>query len=134
MKHIYTMGLKNQGISEKDILPHLRVGLRISQYRACTQRFLSLTGLILALRVRRPTVRALTKGFLGTAKREKIRGTVILTNIQPVMSSLRFIHSHHNERLHQGLWNFAPFHIHEINNKTVLLEELAELKRQSRLA
>jgi hypothetical protein len=30
------------------------------------------------------------------------------------------------------VFNFTPAHVHEINNKSVLLQELAELKRRSR--
>jgi hypothetical protein len=34
----------------------------------------------------------------------------------------------------QSLWNFTPAHVHEVNNKTIILEEMAELKQSSRLS
>ena len=42
---------------------------------------------------------------------------------------------HYNmQRPHQSLWNFTPHHIHEVNNNTLTLEELDDLKRRSRPA
>lgn len=46
----------------------------------------------------------------------------------------RYIDFYNTQRPHQNLWNFTPQHIHEVNNNTLILEELENLKRQSRLA
>ena len=71
MKHIYTMGLKNQGISEKDILPHLRVGLRISQYRACNPEVFVSYGADLSLESEKTHRQSPHKGVLGYCKAGK---------------------------------------------------------------
>ncbi len=33
---------------------------------------------------------------------------------------------------HQALFNFTPAHVHQLNNKSVLMRELDEMKRQTR--
>lgn len=41
--------------------------------------------------------------------------------------------SYHRLRRHQALFNFTMAHVHEVNNKSKLLQELIELKRRSLL-
>ena len=45
-----------------------------------------------------------------------------------------YIYTYNHERPHQNLWNFTPAHIHEVNNNTLILEKLKELKQKSKLA
>jgi hypothetical protein len=39
---------------------------------------------------------------------------------------------YNQRRPHQALFNFTPARVHAVNNKSVLLQELAELKRRAR--
>jgi putative transposase len=134
VKHIYAMGLKNQGISKRDVLPELRVDRGSPNTSLITQEFFSLLGADLSFaRVRRPTDNALTERLFGTAK----QGEIYLVGSYPDDHSARheigvYISLYNNERPHQSLWNFTPRHIHEVNNNTLILKELAELKRHSR--
>ena len=43
-----------------------------------------------------------------------------------------YIESYNQSRPHQALFNFTPAHVHQLNNKSVLLAELKELKRRTR--
>ena len=136
IKHIYTMGLKSQGISKKDILPELRVDRGSPNTSFVTQEFFALMRADLSFtRVRRRTDNALTERFFGSVKQEEI----YIVGSYPDEHSARhelggYIDFYNKERPHQSLWNFTPVHIHEIDNKTMVLEELAELKKESRLA
>jgi hypothetical protein len=44
----------------------------------------------------------------------------------------RYIQFYNQSRPHQALFNFTPAHVHQINNKSLLLAELAEMKRRTR--
>ena len=44
----------------------------------------------------------------------------------------RYIESYNQCRPHQALFNFTPAHVHQLNNKSVLMRELDEMKRQTR--
>lgn len=44
----------------------------------------------------------------------------------------RYIEFYNTRRPHQALMNFTPAHVHQINNKTVLLQELKTLKEAAR--
>jgi transposase InsO family protein len=84
--------------------------------------------------VRRPTDNTLTERFFGTAKQEEINIVGSYPDEQSARYEIgRYISFCNTERPHQSLWNFTPGHIHETNNNTHILEEPAELKRQSRL-
>lgn len=86
-------------------------------------------------RVRRPTDNALTERFFGTVKQEGIH---VVGSYPDEISARyeigRYIDHYNTQRPHQSLWNFTPQHIHEVNNNTLILKELENLKRQSRLA
>jgi putative transposase len=86
-------------------------------------------------RVRRPTDNALTERFFGTAKQEEIYVVGSYPDEHSAWYELGgYIDFYNKERPHQSLWNFTPARVHEINNKTMILEELAELKKESRMA
>jgi len=42
-----------------------------------------------------------------------------------------YIKWYNEKRPHQALWNFTPLMVHEMNNKTQLLNTLRELKRKT---
>jgi len=136
VKHVYTAALKAQTIQKGNILPELRTDRGSPNTSWVTREFFSLMGADLSYaRVRRPTDNALTERFFGTAKQEEIN----IVGSYPDEQSARheigsYISFYNTERPHQSLWNFTPGHIHEANNNTHILEELAELKSQSRLA
>ena len=135
VKHIYKQGLKSQGIIKSDILPELRVDRGSPNTSLVTKEFFDIMGADLSFaRVRRPTDNALTERFFGTAKQEEI----YIVGSYPDERSCRYeiggyIHVYNHERPHQSLWNFTPAHIHEVNNKTKILEELTRLKHETRL-
>lgn len=135
VKHLYAMGLKNQGIARNDMLPELRVDRGSPNTSWATKEFFSLIGADLSYaRVRRPTDNALTERFFGTAKQEE----VYVVGSYPDEQSGRYeignyITSYNTERPHQALWNFTPAFVHEVNNNTILLEKLAELKDEARM-
>jgi len=76
---------------------------------------------------------ALTERFYGTVKQEEI----YLVGNYPDETSAReeigrYIETYHRSRPHQALFNFTPAHVHAVNNKSALLQELNEMKRNTR--
>lgn len=137
VKHIYAMGLKDQGIRKnKDILPELRVDRGSPNTSLITKEFFDIMGADLSFaRVRRPTDNALTERFFGTAKQEEIYMVGSYPDERSAWEEIgSYIYRYNHERPHQNLWNFTPAHIHEVNNNTLILEELKELKQKSKLA
>lgn len=135
VKHLYTMGLKNQGISHTGILPELRTDRGSPNTSWVTKEFFSLMGADISYaRVRRPTDNAVTERFFGTVKQEEIH----VVGSYPDEHSGRYeigtyIDSYNTERPHQSLWNFTPAFVHETNNNTLLLEILAQLKYEAKI-
>ena len=136
VKHIYTQGLKSQGINKKSyILPELRTDRGSPNTSLVTKEFFDIMGADLSFaRTRRPTDNALTERFFGTAKQEEI----YMVGSYPDEHSGRYelkeyIHHYNYERPHQNLWNFTPAYIHKVNNNTRILEELTVLKQKARL-
>jgi transposase InsO family protein len=117
IKHLYTKGLKSQGIGRKGILPELRTDRGSPNTSLVTQEFFSLLGADLSFaRVRRPTDNALTERFFGTAKQEEIHIVGSYPDEQSAYHEIgTYIRSYNYERPHQGLWNFTPAHVHEVN-------------------
>jgi putative transposase len=136
IKHIYTTGLKNQGIRKNvDILPELRGDRGSPNTSLVTKEFFDIMGADLSFaRVRRPTDNALTERFFGTAKQEEIYMVGSYTDEQSARYEIGYyIHGYNYDRPHQSLWNFTPAHVHEVNNKTEIIEELAQLKHETKL-
>jgi transposase InsO family protein len=135
IKAIYQAGLTNQGISiHSQSKPKLRVDRGSPNTSGVTQEFFETLGADLSFaRVRRPTDNALTERFYGSIKQEEI---YLVGNYPDEISAReelsRYIESYHYIRPHQSLMNFTPAHIHEFNNKSLLLDELKEIKRQTR--
>jgi putative transposase len=136
VKHLYSMGLVHQGISKRNTLPELRVDRGSPNTFFVTREFFALLGADLSFaRIRRPTDNALTERFFGTAKQEEIYVVGSYPDARSARDELgTYISSYNNGRPHPSLWNFTPTHIHEVKNNTLILEELGELKKRSRLA
>ncbi|OPY72665.1 MAG: Integrase core domain protein [Syntrophorhabdus sp. PtaU1.Bin002] len=131
---IYKAGLKSEGI-KKGVKPELRVDRGSSNTSLITQEFFTLMGADLSFaRVRRPTDNAPTERFFGTAKQEEI---YVVGNYPDKRSAREEIGKYrdfyNNERPHQSLWNFTPALVHEMNNNTVLLEKLTQLKYEAKM-
>lgn len=134
--HVYAAGLKDQGMHRGTVLPELRTDRGSPNTSWVTKEFFSFMGADLSYtRVRRPTDNALTERFFGTVKQEEIH---IVGSYPDEYSALyeigRYIDFYNTERPHQSLWNFTPHHIHEVNNNTLILDELEDLKQRSRMA
>ena len=135
VKAIYRSGLTQQGISvHSETKPDLRVDRGSPNTSGITQEFFEGLGAELSLaRVRRPTDNALTERFHGTVKQEEI----YLVGNYPDETSAReeigrYIEFYNQCRPHQALFNFTPTHVHQLNNKSTLLQELKEIKKTTR--
>ena len=83
--------------------------------------------------VRRPTDNAITERFYGTVKQEEIYLVGNYPDELSVREELgRYIDSYNQSRPHQALFNFPPAHVHQVNNKSMLLQELNTMKRKTR--
>jgi putative transposase len=135
VKAIYQAGLKNQGISiHSETKPELRVDRGSPNTSGITREFFEALGAELSFaRVRRPTDNALTERFYATVKQEEI---YLVGNYPDEISAReeigRYIESYHHSRPHQALFNFTPAHVHQVNNKSLLLAELNDMKKQTR--
>lgn len=135
VKAIYQAGLNNQGISiHSQTKPELRVDRGSPNTSGITQEFFAALGAELSFaRVRRPTDNALTERFYATVKQEEI---YLVGNYPDEISAReeigRYIESYHHSRPHQSLFNFTPAHVHQVNNKSLLLVELNNMKKQTR--
>jgi putative transposase len=135
VKAIYQAGLKAQAISiHSKAKPELRVDRGSPNTSGITQEFFDALGAELSFaRVRRPTDNALTERFYATVKQEEI---YLVGNYPDEISAReelgRYIQFYNQSRPHQALFNFTPAHVHQLNNKSLLLAELAEMKRQTR--
>ena len=135
IKAIYQAGLKSQGLSiQSQTKPELRVDRGSPNTSGITQEFFEALGAELSFaRVRRPTDNALTERFYGTIKQEEI---YLVGNYPDEISAReeigRYIERYHHQRPHQSLMNFTPTHVHEVNNNSMLLAEINEMKRKTR--
>ena len=135
VKAIYQAGLSSQGISlHSETKPELRVDRGSPNTSGVTQEFFESLGAELSFaRVRRPTDNALTERFYGTVKQEEIYLVGNYPDAQSAREELgRYIESYNQSRPHQALFNFTPAHVHQLNNKSVLMVELNEMKRKTR--
>ena len=135
VKAVYQAGLNDQGISVRSqTKPELRVDRGSPNTSVVTQEFFETMGAELSFaRVRRPTDNALTERFYGTVKQEEI---YLVGNYPDEISAReelgRYIETYNQSRPHQALFNFTPAHVHQLNNKSALLQELNDLKRKTR--
>jgi putative transposase len=135
VKAIYQAGLRSQGISVRsEGKPELRVDRGSPNTSVITQEFFESLGAELSFaRVRRPTDNALTERFYGTVKQEEIYLVGNYPDEQSAREELgRYIEYYNQRRPHQALYNFTPAHVHQLNNKTALVQELNEMKINTR--
>lgn len=135
VKAIYQAGLRSQGISVRsEIKPEFRVDRGSPNTSVITQEFFESLGAELSFaRVRRPTDNALTERFYGTVKQEEIYLVGNYPDEQSAREEIgRYIQHYNERRPHQALHNFTPAHVHQLNNKSALLEELNEMKTKTR--
>lgn len=135
IRWIYTEALKATGINPRDgNLPKMRVDLGSPNTAHVTKEFFEQLGADLSYaRVHRPTDNSITERFFGTVKQEE----AYLVGSYPDEISAReeigrYIQFYNNERPHQALWNFTPAHIYEVNNKSLIIRELQELKQKTK--
>ena len=134
IKRVYQGGLKAEEISLKGPLPELRVDRGSPNTAYVTREFFEMMGAELSFsRVNRPTDNARTERFFGTVKQEEIYVTGNYPDELTARGEIgRYIHHYHHVRPHQGLWNFTPAYVHQVNNKSHILDELNRLKQESR--
>lgn len=135
VKGIYQAGLRRQGISlGQESKPELRVDRGSPNTSLITQEFFESLGAELSFaRVRRPTDNALTERFYGTVKQEEIYLVGNYPDEQSAREEIgRYIEYYNQRRPHQALYNFTPAQVHQLNNKSALLQELNEIKRKTR--
>ncbi len=135
VKQIYRKGLLAQGIllaSERK--PELRVDQGSPNTSWVTKEFFEIIGAELSFaRVRRPTDNAITERFYGTIKQEEIYLVGNYPDEQSAREEIgRYVGYYNTDRPHQSLMNFIPGRVHEVNNKTTLLNELKEIKKEAR--
>lgn len=135
VKAVYRAGLKAQGISAHlERKPQLRVDRGSPNTSWVTKEFFEVLGAELSFaRVRRPTDNAITERFYGTLKQEEL---YLVGNYPDELSAReeigRYIEYYHHRRPHQALFNFTPAEVHQVNNKTALLDKRRAMKQAAR--
>jgi len=140
VKELVARGMLTQGLDRKTQRPRLRCDRGAPNVAGAVQEFLEEIGVELSLgRVRRPTDNARVERFNGTIKQEEIycQGPDGYLSPDGARLSLgRYIDYYNERRPHQALMNFTPACVHEVGNKTKLLEEnraKVEQAKQKRL-
>lgn len=130
VKALYSRGLLAQGLRKAPCKPILRTDRGSPNTSWATREFFEMLGAELSwARVRRPTDNAITERHYGTIKQEEIYLVGNYPDEKTARMELGKYQQHYNrDRPHQSLWNFTPQHVHELNNKSLLLEELKLMK------
>jgi putative transposase len=132
---IYRQGLRAQGIPlTAEQKPELRVDRGSPNTSWVTQEFFQqLEAELSFARVRRPTDNAITERFYGSLKQEEV---YVVGNYPDERSAHeeigRYIEQYNHHRPHQALMNFTPGYVHQINNKTQLVQERQAMKQAAR--
>jgi len=134
VKALYWEGILSQKLRNETKKPALRADRGSPNTAWTTREFFETLGADLSwARVRRPTDNALTERHFGTIKQEEIYLVGNYPDQKTATRELKNYQYHYNhERPHQALWNFTPAEIHEVNNKTKILNKLKEIKKASR--
>lgn len=131
IKRLYEDGLMNFNIP---LDWHLKPELRLDQgspntAKVTKQFFKEIEADLSYARVHRPTDNARTERFYRTIKQEEI---YLVGDYQDEATAKEvigeYIKWYNEKRPHQSLWNYTPYMVHEMNNKTELLNALNELK------
>ena len=134
IKRLYEDGLGNFNIPlDWHLKPELRLDQGSPNTSRVTKDFFKDIGADLSYaRVRRPTDNALTERFYRTIKQEEIYLVGDYQDESTAKEVIReYIDWYNEKRPHQALWNFTPQMVHEMNNKTELLNALKELKKKA---
>ncbi len=135
VKAIYQRALAAEKIPSKVLRkPELRVDRGSPNTSRVTREFFDVLGAELSFaRVRRPTDNAITERFYGTIKQEEIYRVGNYPDERSAREEIgRYIAHYNTDRPHQALFNFTPAHVHRMNNKTALLDELKAIKKETR--
>jgi putative transposase len=131
IKEIYSNGLGSLNLpADWPHKPELRLDRGSPNTAHVTRQFFKDIEADLSFaRVHRPTDNARTERFYGTIKQEEI---YLVGDYQDEATANheigKYIQYYNDERPHQSLWNYTPKYVHELNNKTELLNQLKELK------
>ena len=134
IKGIYEKGLEQFNLPlDWPVKPELRADRGSPNTSKVTKGFFKDIGADLSFaRVSRPTDNAITERFYRTIKQEEI---YVVGDYQDLPTAKEvigeYIKWYNEKRPHQALWNFTPLMVHEMNNKTQLLNTLRELKRKT---
>lgn len=131
IKEIYSNGLGCLNLPEN--WPH-KPDLRLDRGSPNTahvtkQFFKDIEADLSFARVHRPTDNARTERFYGTIKQEEIYLVGDYQDEETANHEItKYMKYYNDERPHQSLWNYPPKYVHELNNKTELLNQLKALK------
>lgn len=133
IKEIYSLGLA--GLNLPTNWPHkpeLRVDRGSPNTAHVTKQFFKDIDADLSFaRVHRPTDNARTERFYGTIKQEEIYLVGDYQDEETANHEIaKYMKYYCEERPHQSLWNYPPKYVHELNNKTELMNQLKQLKRK----
>jgi len=135
IKRIYQKGRLSQGLFlPSESKPELRVDQGSPNTAWVTKAFFEIIGAELSYaRVRRPTDNAITERFYGTIKQEEIVRVGNDPDERSAQEEIgRYVEYYNTDCPHQSLMNFTPEHVHEVKNKTPRLNELKEIKKETR--
>lgn len=134
IKKLYQDGLANENIPlDWHLKPELRVDRGSPNTSKITQEFFNDIKADLSFaRVARPTDNARTERFYRTVKQEEI---YVVGDYQDLKTAEEligdYIKWYNEKRPHQALSNFTPNQVHDINNKTEIMNQLKELKTKT---
>lgn len=131
VKDLYSQALIAQGLEDALKKPRLRADLGAPNTSRASREFLfALTNELPSYaRVRRPTDNAITERFYQTIKQEEVYVVGSYPDFKSAEAEIaKYMAYYNGERPHQALWNFTPAKVHDINNKSLILAELEELK------
>lgn len=131
VKALYSRALIAQGLQDALKKPRLRADLGAPNTSRASREFIfALTSELPSYaRVRRPTDNAITERFYQTIKQEEVYVVGNYPDLKSASDEItKYISYYNDARPHQALWNFTPAKVHVINNKSLILAELEELK------
>ncbi len=131
IKELYSFGLSGLNLpADWPHKPELRLDRGSPNTAHVTKQFFKDIEADLSFaRVHRPTDNARTERFYGTIKQEEIYLVGDYQDEETANHEItKYMNYYNNERPHQSLWNYPPNYVHEMNNKTELLNQLKCLK------
>lgn len=137
VQELLAYGLLSQGIDGTQGAPKLRADRGSPNLHGTVRSLLQdLGGTVSYSRPRRPTDNPRVERVNGTLKQEEIycQGPGGYLSLAGARQSLgRYIDYYNQKRPHQSLLGFAPAYVHQVGNKTRLLEEYRTKMEAARL-